>query len=287
MDWKSDSTLLVQSVSDVQMMRGWTMDVIFLGNLAPKVKVVNVVKSMKSAWMGVLSSGDKLDDGYDVSIVAAADRIVPMNSPWNVLSENALGAGAVVAAATGWSDTAVAAGVDVDDGKSFRTPITEYAVENKVKKNPQIMTAATFKISALEPRLCANGKVTNDGTKNTGNHFANTSLPGDNKSYAPSPKLGLKVYRLSNVMKMTPQPPRDDGKDVIPRYLNDLRKKMSSAMKDSVDRIDVTVDGFVTSLGGCDEKDASADDVADDSWVLLAVVLVLVLNFIFAMSCRQ
>ncbi len=36
--------------------------------------------------------------------------------------------------------------------------------------------------SALEPRLCANGSVTNDGTKNTGNHFAKTSLPGDNKS---------------------------------------------------------------------------------------------------------
>ena len=36
--------------------------------------------------------------------------------------------------------------------------------------------------SALDPRLGANGNVTKDGTKKTGNHFANTRLPGDNKS---------------------------------------------------------------------------------------------------------
>ena len=36
---------------------------------------------------------------------------------------------------------------------------------------------------AVDPRLGANdGNVTKDGTKKTGNHFANTRLPGDNKS---------------------------------------------------------------------------------------------------------
>ena len=130
-------------MNDVQMMSGWTMEVIFFGNLAPKVKVVRVVKSMSNAWMGVLTVADTVDDGYDVSIVATADRIVPVDKKLNVRSENALGGAVVVVvvvvtvAATGCSGS--------DDGNSFRTPMTEYAVENNVKKNPTIMTAATFK----------------------------------------------------------------------------------------------------------------------------------------------
>lgn len=45
--------------------------------------------------------------------------------------------------------------------------------------------------SALEPRLCAKGSVTKDGTKNTGNHFAKTALPGSNNLYNPSPNSAL------------------------------------------------------------------------------------------------
>lgn len=48
--------MCVPNVMDVQMIKGWTIDVIFLGNLAPNVKVVRVVKSMNKVWIGVFIS---------------------------------------------------------------------------------------------------------------------------------------------------------------------------------------------------------------------------------------
>ncbi len=64
-------------------------------------------------------------------------------------------------------------------------------------------------------------------------------------------------------MKMTPQPPSEDGKEVIPRALNNLRKKISIATKDNVERSDVVMDGLAAvPLGDGDDDD---NVVADDS----------------------
>ena len=67
-------------------------------------------------------------------MVATPDRIVAIDKVWNVLSENAFGAGDVDDDC--WADgddEVIVEDVDDVDGKSFRVPSTEYAVENNVK----------------------------------------------------------------------------------------------------------------------------------------------------------
>ena len=134
------------------MINGWMIDVIFFGNLAPKVNVVRVVNSMNRVCIGVLISCDM--DEKDDKTVAAPVRIVPMVNVWNVLSENAFGGEfddldivVVVDVAVLLVDDATSLeddDDDDDDGIKLRIPITEYAVENKVKKNPITSTPATF-----------------------------------------------------------------------------------------------------------------------------------------------
>lgn len=140
----SDNNLCVPNVMDVQIINGWMIDVIFFGNLAPKVNVVRVVNNMNRVWIGVFNSCD-MDEKEDKT-VATPVRIVPIVNVWNVSSENAFGGGEF----DGFAGVDVAVLLvdddddDDDDGTKLRIPVTEYAVENKVKKNPIISTPATF-----------------------------------------------------------------------------------------------------------------------------------------------
>lgn len=70
---------------------------------------------------------------------------------------------------------------------SLRMPKTENAVEKSVKKKPATMTAAILRSSTEDPKDCAKGRVTKEGTKKTGNHFAKTAAPGANNEYILSP----------------------------------------------------------------------------------------------------
>ena len=47
-DWNNDNTLFVDNVNVVQMIKGWMMDVMCLGNLAPKTNEDKVVNSMNN-----------------------------------------------------------------------------------------------------------------------------------------------------------------------------------------------------------------------------------------------
>ena len=134
-----------------------------------------------------------------------------------------------------------------------------------MKQNDQKKRHPTSLTSALDPRLGANGKVTKEGTKNTGSHLANTSLPGDNKPYTPSPSSALTLYKANKVMNITPHPPNDDGKDVMFKALNSFLKKTSSRMKENVDAMEVKMDGFEGDLPiGNDEESAVVDDILSD-----------------------
>lgn len=113
--------------------------------------------------------------------------------------------------------------------------------------------------SLLDPKLGANGNVTKDGTKNTGNHFAKTSLPGDNKSYTPSPNSALIEYNPNKAINKAPHPPNDDGKDVISNALNSLRKKRSNKINEVVDAVEVIKEGFLD-----DEESVFDDDILSD-----------------------
>jgi hypothetical protein len=75
-----------------------------------------------------------------------------------------------------------------------------------------------------------------DGTKNTGNHFANTAAPGDKTRYTASPREGSREYKPIIVANKIPQPPSADGNE-IENALKSLRKKMSSAIRLAVDAI--------------------------------------------------
>ncbi len=136
-----DSNLCDPNVIDVQMISGWMMDVIFFGRRAPKVKVVNVVNSIKRVWIGVLRSCDIVEK--DAKTVAAPVRNVPVSNLWKVSSENAFGGGALLFAGVDAVVDGVEGCVSLDGNKA-RIPVTEYAVENKVKKNPITITPATF-----------------------------------------------------------------------------------------------------------------------------------------------
>lgn len=60
----------------------------------------------------------------------------------------------------------------------FRTPKTDHEVDNNVKRNPPRITLEILITSMEDPNGSANGRVTSDGTKKTGNHLANTAAPG-------------------------------------------------------------------------------------------------------------
>ncbi len=76
--------------------------------------------------------------------VANPVKIVPIFNVWKVSSENGFAGGELL------DDVDVSVLVTVVDvlvsldGNKLRIPITEYAVENKVKKNPIRSTLATF-----------------------------------------------------------------------------------------------------------------------------------------------
>lgn len=129
-----------------------------------------------------------------------------------------------------------------------------------MKKNPRTMTVATFIISADEPKLGANGSVTKEGTKKTGNHLAKTAAPGLKRLHSPSPHSALTAFSASNVAKSDPQAERDEGK-VMDSSLNVFRKAMSIAMNDIVDAMDVIMDGALFSE---EEAEAPADIFIDD-----------------------
>lgn len=173
--------------------------------------------------------------------------------------------------------------------RTLRTPITENAVEKSVKKNPATTTAPTFKTLAFvvdderkeeecafsssiertrkihlklceiplqvkltsneEPRLCASGNVTKDGTKKTGNHLAKTAAPGLNKLYTPSPSDSFTVPSVTKSVNSVPHPASDDGND-MDRDLSSLRNPMSSATRATVDEMEVISEGLFVAGSG-------------------------------------
>ena len=91
-------------------------------------------------------------------------KTVPRINVCNVRSENALGTGTGAGAGVN-SDTAFIA-LDalifldgVDEGNNERTPRTDNAVENKVKKNPTMMTTPTFKSYKMQIKTFKNDEL--------------------------------------------------------------------------------------------------------------------------------
>jgi len=188
-------------------------------------------------------------DDLMAAMVAIAEVAAPATNLLNVASENGFGGGVL--------SFAVVLGTTANDGASadgavpriFRIPITENAVEKSVKKNPATTTAPTLRTSIEEPRLCASGKVTNDGTKKTGNHLAKTAAQGLNKLYKPSPSDSLTVQSVTKSVNNVPHPASDDGND-MDSDLSSLRNPMSSATKATVDEMEAISEGpFLTGSG--------------------------------------
>lgn len=189
-------------------------------------------------------------DDLMATMVAIAEVVAQATNLLKVASENGFGGGVLsstfVLCTTG-NDCASAD----DDAvpRILRMPITENAVEKSVKKNPATTTAPTLRTSNEEPRLCASGKVTNDGTKKTGNHLAKTAAPGLNKLYKPSPSDSLTVQSVTKSVNNVPHPASDDGND-MDNDLSSLRNPMSSATKATVDDMEAISEGpFLADSG--------------------------------------
>lgn len=117
--------LAASQVKLVHVTRGWTSLVKDLGSLAPKTKVDRVVKSIKSAWSGTVTTDD--DEVRDASTDVMPPSTAPKERNWNVESENAFfGNGAAAAATPFGSIDAVLGGLFLPPPDvNFRTPITE------------------------------------------------------------------------------------------------------------------------------------------------------------------
>jgi len=70
----------------------------------------------------------------------------------------------------------------------------------------------------------ASGSIANPGTKNTGNHFANTLAPGVNVAKILSPRPGLIISDKTIATKRMQQPPNWDGK-LMPYLTNNFLKR--------------------------------------------------------------
>lgn len=107
---------------------------------------------------------------------------------------------------------------------------------NRVKKKPTTIVPATLRISALDPRLSANGNVTRLGTKNTGSHFAKRPAPGASSPYRNSPHSSFTALTTRRVVNNAPHPARDDGNE-MERDFRSRRKATSIRMREEVDDI--------------------------------------------------
>ena len=59
--------------------------------------------------------------------------------------------------------------------------------------------------------LPTNGRVTRDGTKNTGSHLASNAAPGVRRRCSLLSFVPEDGFEANKTAKRTPHPPRDDG----------------------------------------------------------------------------
>mmetsp|Transcript_7177 Transcript_7177/g.12875 ORF Transcript_7177/g.12875 Transcript_7177/m.12875 type:complete len:204 (+) Transcript_7177:881-1492(+) len=137
---------------------------------------------------------------------------------------------------------------DDEELNSFLTPSTDHAVVKRVKKNPPTTTAATLATSAEDPKDGARGSVTRLGTKNTGNHLANTADPGASLEYKVSPP-----GRIKSPTSKAPQAASDDG-NVICNRLHRALAKTSNNTSDTVENTAfIILLLFVLSVSAADD----------------------------------
>ncbi len=100
------------------------------------------------------------------------------------------------------------------------------------------------------PNPLAKGSVINEGTKNTGSHFASNVAPGFNNWYIPSPNCLFTTEKPIIVANNAPHPAKLDGKGM--EY---FRKIVLNCMSS---RMRMTVATIVLALFVSFEIDAGA-----------------------------
>jgi len=256
-------SLAAHHVSVVHVTRGCTALVKDLGRLAPKTKEERVVERRKRDRRGAI----QWDAGaffVRVTVDAPVIQAIDLRVRKSVLP-NGFGGGVVLV--TGAADAAVedvaasfVASVLFPSFMSFLIPRTDHAVVKSVKRNPPIMTETSLSTSYASPNPLANGNRTKLGTKNTGNHFANSIAPGFKALYSPAPHFSLLTASINNMeAKSVPHPAKLDGNGM--EYFrkvdrNFMSRKMRMVVARMICRLPM-VDG-----GGGDDDDVAVAERA-------------------------